>query len=201
MGVPHICMCCVCCDKYGFVMHRWNHAESVLGKSGFEDLFGYYKQLQEAAADGPALSVLAYYLKAITQDARNTARKAAAVMSCLTSVLQCAPILHQINSLGFATSVETAKSSGVKQEHVIKQEEVQQADTKLKQGQLPSMPSTTTEQGEGKVDETAVAMDMSEDSKGGSKADPGGHQPVEFQALKSLDEICRSCTALHTYRL
>lgn len=178
-------------DVESVVPRRWNYAETVLGKSGFEDLFGYYKQLQEAAGDGPALSVLAYYLKAVTKDARNITHKAAAVKSCLTSVLQCAPILHWINSLGFATSMETAKSSGVKQEHVIKQEEVQQADTKLMHGHLPSVPSTTTEQGEGKVDEEVVAMDMSKDSKEDPKADPGGHQSAEFQTLKSLDEICR----------
>ena len=182
-SVTRLCVIAVC---------RWSFWEMQLGNSLFEELFTHCKQILRPADTGSKLSLLEFYLNTVTQDSPNASHKAAGVKSCLTQVFQCAAILHQVTSYGFAAPTTTAAQPAIKQEAL-------QADTVTDMGldtemqKLPVLdrPSAEKKQHEGKPGKTAAGASVMEETGCSNKAEVKGHQSMEVQTLQSLDDLCR----------
>ena len=83
----------------------------MLGRKAFEELFTFYKQIQEWSCEKAAPSVLEYFSSTVTGLVYD---RAAVVTSCLETVYKYADLLCKINQYGFA---KAANSSEDKQEY------------------------------------------------------------------------------------
>lgn len=181
-SVTSLCIIAVC---------RWKFWEAELGNSLFEELFTHCKHILWPADTGSKLSLLEFYLYAITQDSPNASLKAVAVKSCLTQLFRCAAILHQVTFYGFAASSTTAAQPAIKQERLLQADTVTDMDTEMHKLPLLNRPSVAGKQHEGEPGKTAAGASVMEETGCSNKAKAKGHQSTEAKTLQSLDDLCR----------
>ncbi|KAL0022965.1 hypothetical protein WJX77_012206 [Trebouxia sp. C0004] len=168
---------------------RWSFWEMELGSSLFEKLFIYSKQILRPADTGSKVSLLQFYLNTVNQDCHNAGHKATAVKSCLTQLFQCAAILHQLTSYGFAASTTTVSQPAAKQEALLQAETVTDMDADTEMQKLPLLDrSSAAEKQPGK---TAAGASVIKETGCSDKAEAKGRQITKVKTLQSLDELCR----------
>ena len=74
-----------------------------MGRQAFEELFTFYKQIQEWSCAKPAPSVLEYFSSIISGQVYD---RAAVATSCLKTVFKYADLLCKINQHAFAKAAD-----------------------------------------------------------------------------------------------